>query len=334
MRLNQLAKKVGKPYTRIEKFLVKECGMTEVDGPNTKVSKDIIDKVIYKFGLAEDNRNESAKKVVLKTVEAVEAQIRPEEKGIEESEISFNAPTPAESVKPVIELDDVKMSNKVSPVAETFTEKEEEEKGNTEEKTEIDSETITSSQEDKVEDNIIAVETEETTLHFDKEGVIKAPKVELEGIKVMGKINLPKLKNTEDPEVVASEEGSDAISNNEGSKEEGIGLETPNIVNKSKKKNTTQDELDARRAKRIEAKKKSERELIEKENKALKKKEKAAKKQYYAQQDKSAPKAAKKKNAKVLQKSEDNKAFETKEKYNTNDENLSLYQKIVRWFNT
>lgn len=327
MRLNQLAKKVGKPYTRIEKFLVKECGMTEVDGPNTKVSKDIIDKVIYKFGLAEDNRNESAKKVVLKTVEAVEAQIRPEEKGIEEAEISFNAPTPAESVKPVIELDDVKMSNKVSPLAETVTEKEEEE--NTEEKTEINS-----SKEDKVEDNIIAVETEETTLHFDKEGVIKAPKVELEGIKVMGKINLPKLKNTEDPEVVASEEGLDATSNNEGSKEEGIGLETPNIVHKSKKKNTTQDELDDRRAKRIEAKKKSERELIEKENKALKKKEKAAKKQYYAQQDKSAPKAAKKKNAKVLQKSEDNKAFETKEKYNTNDENLSLYQKIVRWFNT
>lgn len=332
MRLNQLAKKVGKPYTRIEKFLVKECGMTEVDGPNTKVSKDIIDKVIYKFGLAEDNKNESAKKTVLKTVEAVEAQIRPEEKGIEETEISFNAPTPAESVKPVIELDDVKMSNKANTVSETVTEEEEEE--DTEEKSEIDSEKITSGQEDKVEDNILSVETEGTTLNFDKEGVIKAPKVELEGIKVMGKINLPKPKNTEDPEVVAPEKVLDATTDNEDSKEEGIVVETLNIVPKPKKKNTSQDELDARRAKRIEAKKKSERESIEKENKALKKKEKDAKKQYYAQQDKSAPKIAKKKNTKVSHKSEDNKAFETKEKYKTPDEDLSVYQKIVKWFNT
>ena len=333
MRLNQLAKKVGKPYTRIEKFLVKECGMTEVDGPNTKVSKDIIDKVIYKFGLAEDNKNESVKKVVLKTVEAIEAQISPEEKGIEEDEISFKAPTPAESVKPVIELDDVKISNKVNTLSETEEEEEEEEE-NTEEKTVIDSETITSSKENKIEDNITTVETEETTLHFDKEGVIKAPKIELEGIKVMGKINLPKLKNTEDPEIVAPEESLDATTNNEGSKEEGVGLETPKVVPKPKKKNTSQDELDARRAKRIEAKKKSERVLIEKENKALKKKEKDAKKQYYAQQDKAAPKTVKKKNPKVLQQDEDNQAFETKEKYKTPDENLSLYQKIIRWFNT
>ena len=332
MRLNQLAKKVGKPYTRIEKFLVKECGMTEVDGPNTKVSNDIIDKVIYKFGLAEDNKGQSAKKVVLKTVEAVEAQISPEEKGIEEAEISFNAPTPAESVKPVIELDDVKMSNKVTAVSEDVTEEEEEE--DTKEKSEIDSEKVSLGQEETAKNNIITVETEEATFHFDKEDVIKAPKVELEGIKVMGKINLPKPKKTEDHELVDSEEGLDEITNNSNFKEEDVDLKTPNIIPKPQKKTTSQEELDTRRAKRIEAKKKLESALIEKENKALKKKEKDAKKQYYAQQDKAAPKIGKKKNTKVSHQSEENKAFETKEKYKTPDENLSLYQKIVRWFNT
>ena len=329
MRLNQLAKKVGKPYTRIEKFLVKECGMTEVDGPNTKVSNDIIDKVIYKFGLAEDNKGQSSKKVVLKTVEAVEAQIRPEEKGIEETEISFNAPTPAESIKPVIKLDDVKMSNKITPVSEDVTKEED-----TKEKSEIDSNKVSSGQEETSENNIITLETEEATLHFDKEGVIKAPKVELEGIKVMGKINLPKPKKTEDPELVDSEEGLDEITDNSNSKKEDVNLKTSNIVPNPQKKNTSQDELDARRAKRIEAKNKLERALIEKENKALKKKEKNAKKQYYAQQEKAAPKIGKKKNPKVLHQSEDNKPFETKEKYKIPDDNLSLYQKIVRWFNT
>merc|ERR1712086_157265 len=105
-----------------------------------------------------------------------------------------------------------------------------EEEEDTEEKSEIDSEKITSGQEDKVEDNILSPETEGTTLNLDKEGVIKAPKVELEGIKVMGKINLPKPKNTEDPEVVAPEKVLDATTDNEDSKEEGIVVETLNIV--------------------------------------------------------------------------------------------------------
>ena len=314
MRLNQLAKKVGKPYTRIEKFLIKECGMTKVEGPNTKLSNDIVDKVIYKFGLAEDNKSESSKKTVLKTVEAIEAEISPEEKGIEESEISFDAPTPAESVKPVIKLDDVKMSTKETDVPK-ITSKDED--INTEDKNETISEISDSNDSESKEDNIKTVQTGETTLHIDKEGIVKAPKVELEGIKLMGKINLPKPKVVEDPAITDSKEE-----------------ESSNIPSKPKKTEISQDEIDLRRTKRLEAKKKAERESIEKEYIELRKKEKEAKKQYYAQQEKAPPKTVKKKSSKVLQKSEDNKAFETKEKYKIANEDLTLFQKIIKWFNT
>ena len=316
MRLNQLAKKVGKPYTRIEKFLIKECGMTKVEGPNTKLSNDIVDKVIYKFGLAEDNKSESSKKTVLKTVEAIEAEISPEEKGIEESEISFDAPTPAESVKPVIELDDVKMSPKETDVTKIISKDEE---ISTEDRNEAISETSDSNDsESNEEGNINTVQTGETTLHIDKEGVVKAPKVELEGIKVMGKINLPKPKVVEDPEIIDSKEEE----------------ESTNVPSKPKKSDILQDEIDLKRTKRLEAKKKAERESIEKEYLALRKKEKEAKKQYYAQQEKSPPKTVKKKSSKVSQKSEDNKAFETKEKYKIANEDLTLFQKLIKWFNT
>jgi hypothetical protein len=331
MRLNQLAKKVGKPYTRIEKFLVKECGMEEVDGPNTKVSDDIIEKVIYKFGLAEDNKTDSVKRVVLQTVEAVEAQIRPEEKGIEESDIFYKEPTPAEAVKPVIELEDVKMSKTEETISEVVIEEQE---NKVEDKVEVVAEVevedvtepIVEIEETKVEENITTIDTGETTLNIDNEGVIKAPKVKLEGIKVMGKIDLPQPKVIEEEEVVT--EASD-----DGEAKEEVKTEAPVVVSKPKKKGPSQSEMDARRNKRLEARKVAEREVFEKENKALKKKEKAAKKDHYSQKEKAAPKVPKKKNPKVGQKVEDNKAFDTKEKYKST-ENLSTYQKIVRWFNT
>lgn len=322
MRLNQLAKKVGKPYTRVEKFLIKDCGLEDVDGPNTKVSEEIIEKVIYKFGLAEDNKTEGVKKVVLKTVEAVAAEIKPEEKGIEEADITLKKPTPAEAVKPVIKLEDVQTTNVETPTIETTD--------STEEpvipEVEVTSEVAAVEESIKEEENITTVETGETTLHIDDDGVIKAPKVELDGIKVMGKIDLPQPK-------IVEEEEKEEIETTVDSTEEAPApvAEKPK---KPKKKGPSQEELDDRRAKRIAAKKQAEREAFEKENAALKAKEKEAKKLHYANQKKSAPKLNKKKKSnKSAQVAEENKAFDTKEKYQ-NTENLTTYQKIVRWFNT
>jgi hypothetical protein len=310
MRLNQLAKKVGKPYTRVEKFLIKECGLEYVDGPNTKVSDEIIEKVIYKFGLA-DNKSSSVKKVTLATVEAVEAQIMPEEKGIEEIDITLIRPTPAESVKPIIKLEDVKITKPNSEVVVN-------------EKTEEIVETAINTEIEEIKENTTLIDTGETTLHISDDGVVKVPKVTLDGIKVMGKIDLPQHK--------VIEEEKEVIGNLESAVETEVDpvIEEPQKV---KKKGPSSEEIDAKRIKRLEAHKKAEKAAFEKENEKLKQKEKAAKKDHYVNQKKTAPKSPKKKSTKSNQQFEDDKAFDIKDKYQ-NTENLTTYQKIVRWFNT
>tara|TARA_B100000795_G_scaffold262745_1_gene241004 strand:- start:113 stop:1057 length:945 start_codon:yes stop_codon:yes gene_type:complete len=314
MRLNQLAKKVGKPYTRVEKFLIKECGLEYVDGPNTKVSDEIIEKVIYKFGLA-DNKSSVVKKVTLATVEAVEAQIMPEEKGIEEIDITLIRPTPAESVKPIIKLEDVKITKPNSEVVVN-------------EKIEDIVETAINTEIEEIKENTTLIDTGETTLHISDEGVVKVPKVTLDGIKVMGKIDLPQDKVKEEEE----EEEEEVNGNLESAVETEVDpvIEKPQKV---KKKGPSSEEIDAKRIKRLEAHKKAEKAAFEKENEKLKQKEKAAKKDHYVNQKKTAPKSPKKKSTKSNQQYDDDKAFDTKEKYQ-NTENLTTYQKIVKWFNT
>lgn len=335
MRLNQLAKKVGKPYTRVEKYLVKECGLEGIDGPNTKVDEAVIEKVIYKFGLAEDNKEEAPKKVVLKTIEAVAAEIKPEEKGIKEADHAINAPTPAEAVKPQINLEDIQVnptpivSEEVAseePVAEVV------ETENEEIETPI-AEVVEETQVPVINEEVTTVDTGETTLHLDADGVIKAPKVELEGIKVMGKIDLP------EPKVEVEEE-------TEADAEEVTATETPEEAPKEevkkpakpKKKKPSADQIEARRLKRIEAQKQAEREKFELENAERLQKEKEAKKLHYQNAMKNnqpVKKKAKKSKTDVdaAKEAQDTQKFEQKHKYE-GVENLSTWQKVVKWFNT
>lgn len=336
MRLNQLAKKVGKPYTRVEKYLVKECGLEGIDGPNTKVDEEVIEKVIYKFGLAEDNKEEAPKKVVLKTIEAVAAEIKPEEKGIKEADHAINAPTPAEAVKPKINLEDVQV-NPTPIVSEEVASEEPVAEVVETENEEVVTPVLEVVEEPEVpatNEEVTTVDTGETTLHIDAEGVIKAPKVELEGIKVMGKIDLPQPKEEvieeeeEGTEVVAEE----TVVSDEAPKEE---VKKPA---KPKKKKPSADQIEARRLKRIEAQKQAEREKFELENAERLQKEKEAKKQHYKDQMKDNQPAKKKvKKSKVdvdgAKEAKDTQKFEQKHKYE-GVENLSTWQKIVKWFNT
>lgn len=334
MRLNQLAKKVGKPYTRVEKFLVKECGMEGIEGPNTKVNDELIDKVIYKFGLAEDNKEAAPKRVVLETIEAVEANIKPEETGLQESDFKLKPPTPAEAVKPRIEIEDIKIDVQEEVITES--EEVEEEPQNIEEtipQVESNEPEIIKPESAVEEESLTQIETGETVLHLDKDGVIKAPKVALEGIKVMGKIDLPQPKVVE---VAPKEEGEELKAENAEDNTEPVIEETPKPISKPKKAKPSQDDIDARRAKRIAAQKKAENEAFEKELAEKKKKEKEAKRLHYLEQMKEvaqenkAPKAKKKKTPKASPAQE---KFDTKHKYE-NVEDLTTWQKIVKWFNT
>ena len=193
MRLNQLAKKVGRPYTRVEKYIKKDLEVEGIEGPNSKVADDIVEKVISKFGLAPKVVAEK-EKPKMETVEAKPAEISPEERGIEEVRISGLDATPAELIVPNFEgLGETKIEE-----VDLMEEKDLVVDSNTEEIVEV--------AESKI---VETIETNETTLHVDQEGVIVAPKVELEGFKVRGKIDLPgeeteKEVESEEPEVVLS----------------------------------------------------------------------------------------------------------------------------------
>lgn len=316
MRLNQLAKKVGKPYTRVEKYIRKDLKIEGIEGPNSRVDNDVIEKVISKFGLGSDDVQERPK-VKLETVEAVPAEIAPEERGLQD--IELESATPAESVVPNLEgLGELKVeaqveeSNEVEEVVES-----------SEEVVEVKEKVITET-----------VETEETVLHLDEEGTIVAPKVELEGFTVRGKIDIPGVTDKVE-EVVEEQVELTPEEEAELKAEEEAKLKAKEEAAEARRKKI---DADAAKAAAYKAKKDKEakaalREKIEEE----KKQKREEGKKHYLNNVKQAPKGGqakgKKKKEKAEQVVEDNKAFEDKEKY-ANTENLTAWQKLMRWFNT
>ncbi len=322
MRLNQLAKKVGKPYTRVEKYIRKDLKIEGIEGPNSRVEEEVVNKVIAKFGLHSEEVKQKPK-LKLETIEAKPAEISPEDRGLEDVELDFA--TPAEAVVPNLEgLGGEKIQEP-----------------NSEEIDEVDAndanegiELNTASENKEPSERVISktLETEETILHIDEEGTIVAPKVELEGIKVRGKIDIPGV--TDQPE--------DSSEENELTPEEIAQLEAEEAARlkaKEEAEEARRKKIDEEAAKALAYKEKRERE--EKEALRLKieeqkeKKKEAGKKHYLnnVQQPPKAQKSKKKKTIKLEQEAEKNKAFETKEKYASTD-NMTTWQKIVRWFNT
>jgi len=319
MRLNQLAKKVGKPYTRVEKYIRKDLNIEGIEGPNARVDDNVIARVVQKFGLASEEQSEMPK-VKLETVEAKPAEIAPEERGIDDVELEVA--TPAEAVVPNLdglgEVNDDEETEQNEEVVEVVAEQAEE--------------ALVEVVESKIEKKVTTtVETEETILHFDEEGTIVAPKVELEGIKVRGKIDIPGVTDVvkEQEEVVelTPEQEAELKAKEEAKEEE-----------RRKKEEERRKRIDAEAAKAAEYKAKKEKERQEALRAKIeeeKKKKREEGKKHYLNQVKQSPKgvSVKKKKSKVSIEAEENKAFETKEKY-TQTENLTTWQKIVKWFNT
>jgi len=322
MRLNQLAKKVGKPYTRVEKYIRKDLKIEGIEGPNSRVEEEVVNKVIAKFGLHSEEVKQKPK-LKLETIEAKPAEISPEERGLEDVELDFA--TPAEAVVPNLEgLGEEKIQEP-----------------NSEEIYEVDVndahegiELNTASENKEPSERVISktLETEETILHIDEEGTIVAPKVELEGIKVRGKIDIPGV--TDQPE--------DSSEENELTPEEIAQLEAEEAARlkaKEEAEEARRKKIDEEAAKALAYKEEREREEEEalrlKIEEQKEKKKEAGKKHYLnnVQQPPKAQKSKKKKTIKLEQESEKNKAFETKEKYASTD-NMTTWQKIVRWFNT
>lgn len=328
MRLNQLAKKVGKPYTRVEKFIRKDLNIEGIQGPNSRINEEIANKVISKFGLfKQDLRDKS--KVKLQTVEAKPAEISAEDRGLED--INLDYAIPAESVVPNLEGLGEKTTQEISS-------KNNDEVDNSKIKENNPLESSASSthlvETENSHERVISetLETEETVLHIDQNGTIIAPKVELEGIKIRGKIDIPGVTDqiVDAPEEVElTQEEKEYLKKKEDQR-----IKDAEAAEEAKRKKIDQDaaKILALKEKREHEEKEVLRLQIEKERE---KKKKLGKK-HYLNTVKQVPKPTKSKKKKsiILDKViEKNKSFETKEKFVSTD-NMTAWQRIVRWFNT
>lgn len=345
MRLNQLAKKVGKPYTRVEKYIRKELNVEGIEGPNARVEDDIIEKVIYKFGIAKEEAVAEAKPK-LTSVEAKPAEINPEETGLEDVNLKKIESTPAEILKP--NLEGLETAKEEIP---NDAEQEESAQETTIKSDalvdESENEEVTEAAESSVETTkkevINTIETEETVLHLDEEGTIVAPKVKLEGFKVKGKIDLQSNsksdKKTTDnqlddsgqedvqlEDVVLTEED---IQNKEAEAKKALEEEQKAVKARQKKIDAEAAKAAAYKAEKEKRKEEKLRKQIEEEKR---KKREEGRKHYINQVQPKQSKPKKKKVKTKVEKEADN-SFEIKEKYQ-NTENLTTWQKIVRWFNT
>jgi hypothetical protein len=336
MRLNQLAKKVGKPFTRVEKYIRKDLKIEGIEGPNSKLDEDIVQKVISKFGLATDVVEEKPR-VKMETVEAKPAEISPEERGLEE--VYLDLATPGESVVPNLEGLGITKSedSKEEIVDESGKTNEELDSSAIDDFVELTPNDSVSENKELPKEKLVAetVSTEDTVLHLDDEGTIIAPKVELGGITVKGKIEIPGV--TDQVEL-------DSEKDVELSPEELLALkveEEARLEESRKKEEARRKKIDKDAAKAAAFKAQKEKEakvLLRAKIEEEKKKKREEGKKHYISQVQQAPKipAGKKKKSKKIEKiekTEKNKVFETDEKF-AEVENLTTWQKIVRWFNT
>jgi hypothetical protein len=293
MRVQQLAKALNITVNEIEEFLQEKVD-AKYEGPNKKLEEDVVQIIVNKFGPLPEEKPKKEEKVA-----EVKATPKIEEPQVEENPVEESVTE--ETQKETVEDEDSEASNETEqPVQE--------EKPVSKGKIEI-------------------IETEETTLHIE-DGVIKAPKIELRGIKVTGKIDLPEKKKPEPK----TDEGIEGEVQTEESSEEKIIPEKPKFERKKraprktgekkKKSGPTQAEI---RAKEDEKRAKIEAEIEEKKRQA--------KKDFYKTQvqPKAIANAKKKKKKKI---SEDDKHIAPTPKALKKEAPKSAIGKFLKWLNS
>jgi hypothetical protein len=171
MRLGQLARKLDIKTNDIISFLQKEHSITIDDSLNTKIEKDVLDLVNDKF-------EKPAEIEEVLDIPEIEPEIREE---IVESKITLE-----ETHEPNIEVVQ-EIVEKTEPESEIIKEVETPEEV-TELPTDVDP--------NETEEELYAIDEDGEKVVINMvDGVIKAPKKELEGFKVIGKIQLPGTKH-------------------------------------------------------------------------------------------------------------------------------------------
>lgn len=192
MRLGQLARKLSIKTTEILSFIEEKEGPEISNHPNSKVPDEFVDDILEHFT---PSPVEEIQKIIDSTEEApkVEEVTETVEEIEEENIIS------KEDLK---ELAEVVAEKTASKAAEVIS-KTQDDLAQEEEPTTA-AEEIEASEE--VSDEMVA-DFDDTEINI-VDGVIKAPKVDLEGPKVVGKIDLPEPKAPEVEEPQLDEDGN------------------------------------------------------------------------------------------------------------------------------
>jgi hypothetical protein len=154
----------------------------------------------------------------------------------------------------------------------------------------------------------------------------------LEGIKVRGKIDIPGVTDQIEETIEKEELTPEEIEKQQ--QEEALKLKAKEEAAEAKRKKIDKEASKALAFK--EKKAKEEQEVLKlKIEKDKEKKKEAGKKHYLknVQQPPKVNKIKKRKSDKLEKELENNNSFETKADYQSTD-NITAWQKIVRWFNT
>jgi len=306
MRLGQLARKLDIKVNQIVDFLEKEHKVSIESDLNSKIEGKNLDFVLEKF------------KPEIEEVEIVEikAEIDTPIDEAPEEKIEIEEVIEQELVPESINIEKIK-----EPLAEESNEVEKIVEEHITEKTVEEKLTVEDENGEIIELNVV-------------DGVIKAPKKELSGFKVVGKIELDKPKKgiqhikTEDNETVNITEEID------NKKKELAQLKREKYLKRKEAKKKNQQKKSNRHSKRkvlteLELKEKQAELLIEKRLQQTKV-DKNKKKKHYEQVIKSKPKS--KHNKKKGKKKVDESVVKTVKQFEK--EPTTTLGKIWKWFNT
>ncbi len=259
MRLGQLARKLGITQSEITNFL-ESNGFEKIEGSNAKVPDDQEKLTIEHF--------------------APEIDIAESESNVENINVDISDLISEETSEEEFEEDDSsEQGDEIDSTAPIETVSEQESESETDEIEQVDPPIA---QESLSPENELEEGTNEEV------EVIRVKKIKLEGIKVVGKIDLPELKPKKEDETDNSEESSLT----EKTSDDNTRRKNKQYSKNKRKRQTRRETYEQR----VNREKKEEERKLERQHRALKRK----KKQYYVDniQSRSQPKLTKKKNRK------------------------------------
>jgi|GEM_PF-899597 len=321
MRLGQLARKLDIKSTQIVSFLKKEHSISVDDSLNSKIEDNVLELVMAQFKVDTPKKTiQRAKKTIIQEELVLEDNPINLEEIIEEEEVEIDIEQMIDAVTKEVaneifedEAIDEAIDNIVIDELKTVEEIVE-----VEQKEESPTENLTAYDEDGEPIELTVVD-----------GVIKAPKKELEGFKVVGKIDLPQKAKPISFIITKNGESTDIT--------ETIEQTRIDLAKHKREKYLARVEKRKLAAKNSPSKSKrslSEMDIREKQNKLavekqiqLTKAKKEQKKKYYEQNKKTVTKAPKKK------KNTGNKGG-LKDMKTYDKEPTTRWGKIWKWFNT